>query len=99
MGKSARDSVYVGDVVDATIAAAAIPSSGVYNVGVGKTATFNQIVAWLNEGLETTLAPTTSRTRIASTRTTPHDLTPTKARVKWSPRCSAAGGDPVRAGC
>ena len=51
-GEQARDHVFVRDVVGCTIAAAANRArSGVYNVGTGKTTTFNQIIAALNEAL------------------------------------------------
>ena len=53
-GEQARDQVCVGDVVDATIAAAAgAARSGIYNVGSGKATSFNQIIAALNKALAT----------------------------------------------
>ncbi len=53
-GEQARDQVYVRDVVDATIAAAGDGAqSGIYNVGSGKTTSFNQIIAALNKALGT----------------------------------------------
>lgn len=53
-GEQARDQVFVDDVVDATMAAAADrATSGIYNVGSGRTTTFNQIIAALNEALGT----------------------------------------------
>ncbi len=50
-GEQARDQVYVGDVVDCTIAAAAPGATpGVYNLGSGKTTSFNQIVDAVRRG-------------------------------------------------
>src|SRR5205823_9545693 len=49
-GEQARDHVYVGDVVAATVAGAdEAARSGVYNVGSGRATTFNAIIAALNE--------------------------------------------------
>ena len=56
-GEQKRDFVYVKDVVEATLAALAVPVSGIYNVGYGKAASFNDVVAGLNKALSAHLEP------------------------------------------
>jgi ADP-L-glycero-D-manno-heptose 6-epimerase len=56
-GEHKRDFVYVKDVVDMTIRAVGAPMSGVYNCGSGVAYSFNQVIASLNEALETQLEP------------------------------------------
>jgi len=57
-GEQARDQVYVDDVVDATLAAAASGATpGIYNVGSGEATSFNAIIAALNDALATDLPP------------------------------------------
>jgi ADP-L-glycero-D-manno-heptose 6-epimerase len=51
-GSQARDQVYVDDVVECTIRAAAPGiTSGIYNLGSGTVTSFNEIVAALRQGL------------------------------------------------
>ncbi|MBZ0169260.1 MAG: ADP-glyceromanno-heptose 6-epimerase [Kofleriaceae bacterium] len=52
-GEQARDFVYVKDVVEATLLAAGARRSGVYNVGSGRSTTFNEVILLLNKALET----------------------------------------------
>ncbi len=56
-GDQYRDFIYVKDVARATIMAAKSAPNGVYNVCTGKKTTFNQIIAHLNDVLETSLEP------------------------------------------
>ncbi len=56
-GEQKRDFVYIDDVIAANLAAMQSKSSGVFNVGSGAAATFNQVVAQLNRVLKTDLAP------------------------------------------
>jgi ADP-L-glycero-D-manno-heptose 6-epimerase len=55
-GEHQRDFIYVKDVVTANLRALTAPS-GVYNVGTGVGTSFNQLVAILNDILETELEP------------------------------------------
>ena len=48
-GTPERDFIYVGDVVDALILAAQAGTSGVYNVGTGKSYSLNQVVEKISE--------------------------------------------------
>jgi ADP-L-glycero-D-manno-heptose 6-epimerase len=55
-GSQARDQIHVDDVVSCTLAAAGIgersdPEPGVYNLGSGRTTSYNQIVDAVREGL------------------------------------------------
>jgi ADP-L-glycero-D-manno-heptose 6-epimerase len=54
-GSQARDQVYVGDVVDCTIAAAGLDGRtvrpGVYNLGSGEATTFTSVAAAVRRGL------------------------------------------------
>jgi ADP-L-glycero-D-manno-heptose 6-epimerase len=56
-GEQKRDFVYIDDVVAANLAAAKAKQSGVYNVGSGASASFNQVVKELNRVLKTNLPP------------------------------------------
>jgi ADP-L-glycero-D-manno-heptose 6-epimerase len=52
-GSQSRDFVYIDDVVNANIQAALSHSRGIYNVGSGKSRTFNEVIACLNHVLGT----------------------------------------------
>lgn len=56
-GEQRRDFVYVKDVVQATLSALQAPDFRIYNVGAGASASFNQIIAGLNQALGTRLEP------------------------------------------
>ncbi len=50
-GSQSRDFTYVDDIVEATIAAAAVPQArgGIFNLGGGARVSVNQVIAWLEE--------------------------------------------------
>jgi ADP-L-glycero-D-manno-heptose 6-epimerase len=56
-GDQKRDFVYIDDVVQANLRAMASKTSGVFNVGSGEAASFNQIIQQLNRVLKTHLPP------------------------------------------
>lgn len=56
-GEQMRDFVYVKDVVAGTILAASCAAPGVYNIGGGSATSFNEVIAYLNTALGTSLAP------------------------------------------
>lgn len=56
-GKQSRDFVYVDDVVEANMLALKADGHGIYNVGAGKAATFNEVIALLNRELGTSVEP------------------------------------------
>ncbi|MDG1892275.1 MAG: ADP-glyceromanno-heptose 6-epimerase [Verrucomicrobiota bacterium] len=55
-GEQRRDFVYIKDVVDATLSAVEASKSGIYNIGSGTSASFNDVVAILNSALELSMA-------------------------------------------
>lgn len=103
-GEQARDQVHVDDVVECTIAAAALgprkdPAPGVYNLGSGRATTYNQIVDAARAGLGLTAEdrPTEYFDMPEGIRRfyqdwTLADLSATTAALGWSPR-----RDPVAA--
>jgi ADP-L-glycero-D-manno-heptose 6-epimerase len=56
-GEQRRDFIYVKDVVEATIRAREGRQNTVFNVGTGKSTSFNEVVAALNEALEIRFEP------------------------------------------
>lgn len=56
-GQQRRDFVYVGDVVQANINALQAKETGAYNVGAGRSWSFNEVIAELNRVLGTKLEP------------------------------------------
>jgi len=56
-GEQKRDFVYIKDVVRATLAGLSSKTSGVANVGTGKSETFNRVIEILNRVLGTSLEP------------------------------------------
>ena len=97
-GDQARDQVYVGDVVDCTMAAAGLGEraqvrGGVYNLGSGVVTSFAQIADAMREGLGWSAAdrPTEFFDMPASIRAfyqdyTCADMTATRDGLGWTPR-------------
>lgn len=56
-GEQKRDQVYIKDIVQANLLAMDCNKSGIYNVGSGKAAAFNEIIKNLNAVLKTNLQP------------------------------------------
>ncbi|MFA5336087.1 MAG: ADP-glyceromanno-heptose 6-epimerase [Candidatus Omnitrophota bacterium] len=56
-GEQYRDFIYVKDVVAANLKAMAYKGSGVFNVGTGTPATFNEVIGALNKALKKDLTP------------------------------------------
>ncbi|HEX4052900.1 MAG TPA: NAD-dependent epimerase/dehydratase family protein [Tepidisphaeraceae bacterium] len=56
-GQQRRDFVYVDDVVQANLKALTSTRSGVFNIGSGKSWSFNELVAELNRALKINLQP------------------------------------------
>jgi ADP-L-glycero-D-manno-heptose 6-epimerase len=56
-GTQKRDFVYIDDVLQANLKAMAATTSGVFNVGSGAAASFNEVVEQLNRVLKTDLQP------------------------------------------
>jgi ADP-L-glycero-D-manno-heptose 6-epimerase len=56
-GEQYRDFIYVKDIVAANLKAMAYKGSGVFNVGTGTPATFNETIEVLNKAMKKGLAP------------------------------------------
>jgi len=56
-GEQYRDFIYVKDVVTANLKAMKYKGSGVFNVGTGKPATFNEVIEALNKAMKKKLSP------------------------------------------
>jgi ADP-L-glycero-D-manno-heptose 6-epimerase len=56
-GEQARDHIYVDDVVRANFLAMESDTGGVYNVGTGRSVSFNEVVESLNETLGSDFEP------------------------------------------
>jgi ADP-L-glycero-D-manno-heptose 6-epimerase len=92
-GEQRRDFVYVGDVVQANIKAMEYTRGGVFNVGSGKSWTFNQVVAELNRALKTNLAPEYFENPYSFTQDwTEADLTESRRCLGYEPKFDLARG-------
>jgi ADP-L-glycero-D-manno-heptose 6-epimerase len=92
-GEQRRDFVYVGDVVQANISAIEATRAGVFNVGSGKSWTFNQVVAELNRALKTNLAPEYFDNPFSFTQDwTEADLTESRQCIGYEPKFDLARG-------
>jgi ADP-L-glycero-D-manno-heptose 6-epimerase len=93
-GAQARDQVYVDDVVECTIAAAAPGARpGVYNLGSGVATSFNDIVAAVRDGLgisarelPTDYFPMPEAIRAFYQDYTCADMSQTEQALNWKPR-------------
>ena len=56
-GEQSRDFIYVKDVVSANIRAMESKERGIFNIGTGKSVTFNRIIKILNEIFGTSFRP------------------------------------------
>jgi ADP-L-glycero-D-manno-heptose 6-epimerase len=86
-GEQKRDFVYIDDVVGANLKAMTSRSSGVFNVGSGAAASFNQIVEQLNRVLKTDLQPDYFDNPYAFFQTwTEADLTHSRSGLGYDPQ-------------
>ncbi|HEV7301237.1 MAG TPA: NAD-dependent epimerase/dehydratase family protein [Tepidisphaeraceae bacterium] len=92
-GEQKRDFVYIDDVTTANLLAAKAARSGVYNVGAGRSWTFNAVVAELNRVLKTDLQPDYFKNPYTFTQDwTEADLTHARADLKYEPAFDLAKG-------
>jgi UDP-glucose 4-epimerase len=56
-GRQTRDFIWIGDVVNATLQAMELLPADVYNVGTGKSYSFNEVVSLINKALGTSIKP------------------------------------------
>src|SRR5215467_11502112 len=92
-GQQKRDFVYIADVVQANLKAAAARSSGVFNAGAGAAWSFNEVVAQLNRVLKTDLPPDYFENPYSFTQDwTQTDLTAAKQAFGYAPTFDLAKG-------
>ena len=86
-GENSRDFIYVDNVVDANILASTCKWPGtpeVINIGSGKSITLNQLVAKLNQTLNTDILPEYRDTRIGDIRHSVSDITKARELLGYS---------------
>lgn len=92
-GEQRRDFVYVGDVAQANLKALECKSGGVFNVGSGKSWSFNEVIAQLNRALGTELAPEYFDNPYSFTQDwTEADLTQSRRVLGYEPQYDLAKG-------
>ncbi len=92
-GEQKRDFVYIDDVVQVNLAAMNAKSSGVYNVGSGAAASFNEVIRQLNRVLKTDLRPEYFENPYSFFQTwTEADLTHARAGLNYAPRYDLSRG-------
>lgn len=92
-GGQKRDFVYIDDVIQANLKAMTSKTPGVYNVGSGQAATFNQIIQQLNRVLKTDLPPEYMDNPYDFFQTwTEADLTESRKVLNYQPQYDLARG-------
>ncbi len=92
-GDQRRDFVYVEDVVEANLAAMTAKTPGVFNVGCGIAASFNEVVTQLNRVLKTDLQPEYFENPFSFTQDfTQADLRLSRQGLAWQPRFDIGRG-------
>lgn len=91
-GTAERDYMYVGDVVDAVLAAFAGNWKGVYNIGTGVATSVNELIAALSEILGPPPGISRAPERPAEVQRSCVDATRAKRDGLWQPRTSLLDG-------
>ncbi len=92
-GQQKRDFVYIVDALQANLRAMTAPYPGVYNVGCGKSNTFNEVIAHLNRVLKTNLEPDYFDNPYGFTQdATEADLTEARRRLGYEPQFDLGKG-------
>jgi UDP-glucuronate 4-epimerase len=92
-GDPSRSFTFVGDVVDATIAAMdRAPAGAVYNVGGGEEATVREAIATLERASGRTARIRQGEHARGDARRTAADVTRIRLELDWSPRTSLEDG-------
>jgi ADP-L-glycero-D-manno-heptose 6-epimerase len=92
-GQQRRDFVYIDDAVQANLKALTSTRSGVFNVGSGKSWSFNEVVAELNRALKTNLQPDYFENPYSFTQDwTEADLTESRRCLAYEPRFDLSRG-------
>lgn len=94
-GQQTRDFIHVSDVISATECAAIHELNGVYNVGTGKSYSFNSVVERLNVELGTNIDPEYIQNPIPDSvyvHDTCADSSKLKAETSWNPQIGLREG-------
>ncbi len=92
-GSQTRDVTYVGDAVDATIAAMrAAPAHSIYNVGGGTEASLNDVLSVLERVSGRTLDAVVSQTAAGDVRRTAADTRRLRHELGWGPQVNLEAG-------
>ena len=93
-GTQIRDFTYVGDVVDANIAASVKPDATgrVFNIGGGSAATMHDVVAAVTESVGTAPNISFSETALGDVFRTGADITAAGTVLGWKPSVDLAEG-------
>jgi nucleoside-diphosphate-sugar epimerase len=89
-GEQSRDFVYVGNVVDATLAACVAPGAGgqVMNVGMGEARTLNEVIQILNSLFKREVRPSYQPARPGDVRHSRADISLAQRVLGYEPRIS-----------
>ena len=92
-GEQRRDFVYIDDVVQANLNAMTSTAGGVFNVGGGKSWSFNEVVSELNRALKTNLNPDYFDNPYSFTQDrTEADLAESRRVLNYQPRFDLSRG-------
>jgi UDP-glucose 4-epimerase len=91
-GGQTRDYVYVGDVVDAMIAAADTAGGGVFNVGTGTETSVNELYAAIQRVAGIEREARFAEARLGELQRSVLDIALARRELGWRPRHSLDGG-------
>jgi UDP-glucose 4-epimerase len=93
-GQQSRDFVYIENVVDANMKAAAIPAAagGTFNVGTGRSVSLLVVLEHLQRALGTNIAPKMEPARIGDVRDSLADISQAEQILGYSPRVNLEEG-------
>src|SRR6202041_937194 len=92
-GQQRRDFVFIDDVIQANLKAMTSTHTGVFNIGSGKSWSFNEIVTELNRALKPSPQPDYFDTPYTFTQDwTEADLTEARRSLSYDPKFDLARG-------
>jgi UDP-glucose 4-epimerase len=91
-GDQTRDYVYVGDVVEAMLAASAFDGRGVFNVGTGTETSVNELYAAIQRAAGVERVPRHAEARLGELQRSVLDIALAGRELGWQPRHSLDEG-------